>query len=210
MSRCGTPEKHVPAFIVPGLLLGGVGISTASASRPLGPWTPPTLIPPETGRIASAHPPHPGPPSLQKLAVTAGVLSMSSMLAFAGNAAASTEMAQLAAGDNRLTVILSLFVPVIGWVLFNALRPGLNQLDQMNEVAKNRKGAIVGAAAGLGGLLAAQGADAAEIAEIAAGDNRLTVILSLFVPVIGWVLFNALRPGLNQLDQMNEVAKNRK
>jgi len=104
---------------------------------------------------------------------------------------------------------VSLFVPVLGWVAFNALGPGLNQLDAMREKSKNRA-AIVAGAAGLAGLLHAQGVNAAEIAQIAEGDNRFGIIVSLFVPVLGWVAFNALGPGLNQLDAMREKSKSRK
>ena len=151
---------------------------------------------------------------------------------------------QIAEGDNRFGIIVSLFVPVLGWVAFNALGPGLNQLDAMREKSKNRA-AIVAGAAGLAGLLHAQGVNAAEIAQvrttlmvmaevlatlvacrasqlppptshplgppqIAEGDNRFGIIVSLFVPVLGWVAFNALGPGLNQLDAMREKSKSRK
>ena len=46
---------------------------------------------------------------------------------------------QIAEGDNRFGIIVSLFVPVLGWVAFNALGPGLNQLDAMREKSKSRK-----------------------------------------------------------------------
>lgn len=34
----------------------------------------------------------------------------------AGNAAAATELGQIAAGDNRIGAIALLFAPVVGWV----------------------------------------------------------------------------------------------
>ena len=54
-------------------------------------------------------------------------------------------------------------------------------------------------AAGL--LMGAQGADAAtELSQLAASDSRLGIILTLFVPVIGWALFNVAGPAFAQLD----------
>ena len=41
----------------------------------------------------------------------------------AGNANAASEIAQLAGGDNRLIILATLFVPAIGWVLFNIGTP---------------------------------------------------------------------------------------
>ena len=62
----------------------------------------------------------------------------------------------------------------------------------MNNTTKGKKRGI---AAGLGltaaGLLAAQSAEAAtEVAQLADGDGRLGLLLTLFVPVVGWVAFN--------------------
>ena len=49
-------------------------------------------------------------------------------------------------------------------------------------------------------LLASEKADAAqEISQLAASDNRLGIIATLFLPVVGWVLFNIGGPALNQL-----------
>ncbi len=63
----------------------------------------------------------------------------------------------------------------------------------------DKKGAIVGPAVGLGAaasLLAAQSADAAtEVAQVA--DQRINLLLTLFVPVLAWVGFNIL-PGLKR------------
>ena len=129
----------------------------------------------------------------------------------AGNAAAATELGQIAAGDNRIGAIALLFAPAIGWVrvfrrmhvwfsictslrlalvgtgspcrangslglttlpvdaqvLFNIGGPALNQL---NDTAQKNKLAKRSVAAGLGltaaSLLAAQSADAAEIAQV--------------------------------------------
>jgi hypothetical protein len=54
-------------------------------------------------------------------------------LLMTGNALAATELAQLAASDNRVAIIGTLFVPVLGWVGFNMLQPALNQLERMSD-----------------------------------------------------------------------------
>jgi photosystem II PsbY protein len=127
----------------------------------------------------------------------------------AGNAAAATELGQIAAGDNRIGAIALLFAPVVGWVLFNIGGPALNQLNDTAQ--KNKLQAKRSVAAGLGltaaSLLAAQSADAAEIAQVAAGDNRIGAILLLFAPVVGWVLFNIGGPALNQLNDTAAKSK---
>jgi hypothetical protein len=46
-------------------------------------------------------------------------VAVATLAAAAGPAAAATEVATLAAGDGRLGILLSLFVPAIGWVVFN-------------------------------------------------------------------------------------------
>ena len=54
-------------------------------------------------------------------------------------------------------------------------------------------------------MLATQQADAAsEVAQLAAGDNRLSIILTVLLPVAGWVLFNISGPALAQLNNMNK------
>eukprot|EP00891_Asterochloris_glomerata_P002808 jgi/Astpho2/2808/Aster-00973 len=124
----------------------------------------------------------------------------------AGQAQATTpqEIAELAAGgDNRILIIATVFVPVIGWVGFNIIGPGLNQLRNMG----NKKRSI---ATGLGltaaSMLMAQNADAAtDVAQIAqkAGDNRILAVAALLTPALGWVLFNIGGPATNQLKQMS-------
>ena len=37
------------------------------------------------------------------------------------------------------------------------------------------------------------------VGTIAESDNRLAIILTLFVPALGWVGFNMLQPVLNQV-----------
>ena len=79
----------------------------------------------------------------------------------------------------------------------------------MNQKAKGRKGVVAGVA-GLSALGLAGQADAATEVMGQVADGRLGTILTLFVPVLGWVLFNALGPAQNQLDNMNQKAKGRK
>jgi len=110
------------------------------------------------------------------------------------------EVAEVA-GDGRLGIFALLFGPVLGWVAFNILGPGLNQLDNMSDKNKGIVGAMgISAAA----LMAAPSAEAAqEIAQVAV-DGRLGIFALLFGPVLGWVAFNILGPALNQLDTMSE------
>ena len=56
----------------------------------------------------------------------------------AGNAQAASEVAQLAAGDNRVGIIATLALPALGWVLFNIGGPALNQLANMDSSNKMR------------------------------------------------------------------------
>ena len=67
-----------------------------------------------------------------------------------------------------------------------------------------KKRSVLAPALGLGAaglLMGAQGADAAtELSQLAASDSRLGIILTLFVPVIGWALFNVAGPAFAQLD----------
>ena len=75
-------------------------------------------------------------------------------------------------------------------------------------VANRTRGAAVGVGLGAALLLASQKADAAqEVAQLAAGDSRFAIIATLFLPVIGWVLFNIGGPALNQLN--NAANKNK-
>ncbi|EIE27294.1 hypothetical protein COCSUDRAFT_52123 [Coccomyxa subellipsoidea C-169] len=148
-----------------------------------------------------------------------GVGLGAALLLASQKADAAQEVAQLAAGDSRFAIIATLFLPVIGWVLFNIGGPALNQLN--NAANKNKSGvvkkvaskinkrrAVTGAIVGLSAasLLAVPQADAAnEVMQLAAGDNRFGIIATLFLPVIGWVLFNIGGPALNQLN--NAAAK---
>lgn len=119
------------------------------------------------------------------------------------SASAAQEVMQLAASDNRGNLLLLPLVPAIGWVLFNILRPALNQINRM------RGGGLV-AFAGLGAaafLSTPEEAHAEQLvfdlaAQAANNDNRGLLLLVVVAPAIGWVLFNILQPALNQLNKM--------
>ena len=184
----------------------------------------------------------------------AGIGLTAAALLGASSADAAEVVGDLAASDNRLGIILTLFVPALGWVLFNmAVRflggfrflrgipnlgkearkekenlekltsekthvsfllkkkhlasphnqgPFTNQLNAMSEKnataasggRRARARAAVCAGLGLSALLgASSSADAAQlVGDLAASDNRLGIILSLFLPALGWVAFNML------------------
>ena len=60
-------------------------------------------------------------------------------LVYASQADAAQEVVGQLASDQRLGVLALLLAPALGWVGFNILGPGLNQLDDMN--ASNAKSA---------------------------------------------------------------------
>ena len=56
---------------------------------------------------------------------------------------------------------------------------------------KGKRGVAVGLGLTAASMLAVQQADAAsEIAQLAASDSRFSILATLFLPAIGWVLFN--------------------
>ena len=125
-------------------------------------------------------------PLLRRTRGTAAGVGLGAALLLASQKAdAAQEIAQLAAGDNRFAIIATLFLPVVGWVLFNIGGPALNQLN--NAANKNKTGvakkiskavmkrAVTGAIVGLSAasLLAVPHADAAnEVMQLAAGAPR--------------------------------------
>ena len=134
-------------------------------------------------------------------AVMAG--SVFSMLATSETAMAAQEVAAIAEGDNRALLLLGILLPAVGWVLFNILRPALNQLDKMRS-SSTVAAAGVGAAAAA--LIAAPDADAAQVIAQVADDNRPLLLLLVVAPALGWVLFNILKPALNQINKMQGKA----
>ena len=132
----------------------------------------------------------------------AGALSLGTQQA----SATTTEITQVAGGDSRALIFLLILGPALGWVAFNILRPGLNQLNDMQvKNEKMKKGVPLGlglSAAALAGM--PEQADAAtELMQTAGLDSRL-IIFGAFVPVLGWVAYNILKPGLNQLEDMQK------
>ncbi|KAK9804466.1 hypothetical protein WJX73_005021 [Symbiochloris irregularis] len=127
----------------------------------------------------------------------------------AAQQAEAVEAATDATKDGRIGILLTLLIPVGGWVLFNILGPALAQVDNMN---KKNTGAAGGRRRGIAGavgltaaaLLGAQQADAVEAAADATKDGRIGILLTLLIPVGGWVLFNILGPALAQVDNMNK------
>jgi len=118
----------------------------------------------------------------------------------------------LAGIDGRIAIFF-VFAPVLGWVAYNILGPGLNQLEDMQKKNSRRRGI----AAGLTGLSAAslmampEQADAAEqvVGNLAGIDGRIAIFFVL-APVLGWVGYNILGPGLNQLEDMQKKNSRRR
>ncbi|CAI5482130.1 unnamed protein product [Closterium sp. Yama58-4] len=136
---------------------------------------------------------------IQKTAAASMAGSLFALLSNVGSAAAVQEIASIADSDNRAGSLLIVLLPALGWVLFNILRPALNQLDKM----KGKKGIAAALGLGAAGLLAAPQAEAAQqIAELADSDNRAGALLLVLLPALGWVLFNILKPAQNQLKKM--------
>ena len=78
--------------------------------------------------------------SAQRSFVSAiGMGAAAASLFAAQNAEAATQVAQIAESDNRLGVILTLFVPALGWVGFNMLQPLTNQVRFMVAYANTPK-----------------------------------------------------------------------
>lgn len=121
------------------------------------------------------------------------------------SAFAAQQVMDLAANDNRGTLLLLTLTPAIGWVLYNILQPALNQINRMRNV----KGLVVCAGLGAGGAALFSGpgeARADEVlslaAEAAGSDNRGLLLLLVVSPAIAWVLYNILQPALNQINRM--------
>jgi len=129
-------------------------------------------------------------------------------LMFAGSAEAASELSQLAGTDNRVAVLATLFLPALGWVGFNILGPLTNQIDRMSDMKDDAAPGVAGAV-GLGAalsLMCAGNAEAAtELSQLAASDNRVGVLATLFVPALGWVAFNIFSPLFSQLNRMSEM-----
>jgi photosystem II PsbY protein len=127
---------------------------------------------------------------------SAALSAVAGNMLLAGHASAATEVASIA-GDARVGMLATLFVPLAGWVLFNIAGPAKNQVDQMRL-----KSVLIGGL-GVSALLATAGcADAAQEVAAVAGDARVGMLTLLFVPLAGWVLYNIAGPAKKQYDQM--------
>ena len=75
----------------------------------------------------------------KKKGVAAGLgLSAAALLGMPEQADAATELMQTAGLDARI-IIFGAFIPVLGWVAYNILGPGLNQLEDMQKAAAKKK-----------------------------------------------------------------------
>lgn len=137
-----------------------------------------------------------------QIAKSAALSAVAGQMFMAGQASAAQEVAAMA-GDNRLGILAVVFLPVVGWVLFNIAGPAFNQVNEMSD--KN-KSLIAGAGLGAA-LMCAGSAEAAQEVVSVAGDNRLGILAFLLAPVAGWVLFNIAGPALNQVNEMSEKTK---
>ena len=140
-------------------------------------------------------------------------LSAASLMAMPEQADAAEQVVGNLAGIDGRIAIFFVFAPVLGWVAYNILGPGLNQLEDMQKKNSRRRGI----AAGLTGLSAAslmampEQADAAEqvVGNLAGIDGRIAIFF-VFAPVLGWVAYNILGPGLSQLEDMQKKNSRRR
>ena len=80
------------------------------------------------------------------------------------------------------------------------LHAQLNKMADERDSARRSIVSAIGMGAAAASMLMAQNAEAAtQVAQIAESDNRLGIILTLFVPALGWVGFNMLQPVTNQV-----------
>jgi len=135
----------------------------------------------------------------------------SGALGFAQSSFAATQseevVSNLAGIDGRIAIFF-VFAPVLGWVAYNILGPGLKQLDDMQVKNAKRKGIVggaIGSALGASLMMQPESADAAEqvVGNLAGIDGRIAIFF-VFAPVLGWVAYNILGPGLNQLEDMQK------
>jgi photosystem II PsbY protein len=146
-------------------------------------------------------------------------MGMAATLFFADHADAAQELMQsadaqnvadLAGIDGRIAISF-VFAPVLGWVAYNILGPGLRQLEDMQKANAKRKGVLAGAglsAAALMGMPEASEA-AQNVGDLAGIDGRIAIFF-VFAPVLGWVAYNILGPGLRQLEDMQKANAKRK
>ena len=75
----------------------------------------------------------------KKKAIVTGLgLSAASLLGMPEQADAATELMQTAGLDARI-IIFGAFVPVLGWVAYNILGPGMKQMEDMQKSNAKKK-----------------------------------------------------------------------
>lgn len=140
-------------------------------------------------------------------AATAMGAALIGALSSCDSASAAQEVMELAANDNRGTLLLLPLVPAIAWVLYNILQPALNQINRMRGAKGLVACAGLGAAGGAAFLSTPEEAHAEQLvfdlaAQAANNDNRGLLLLIVVLPAIAWVLYNILQPALNQINRM--------
>ena len=132
-------------------------------------------------------------------------LSAAALLGMPEQADAATELMQTAGLDARI-IIFGAFVPVLGWVAYNILGPGMKQMEDMQKSNAKKKAIVTGLGLSAAGLLGMpEQADAAtELMQTAGLDARI-IIFGAFVPVLGWVAYNILGPGMKQMEDMQTL-----
>jgi photosystem II PsbY protein len=141
----------------------------------------------------------------KKKAIVTGLgLSAAGLLGMPEQADAATELMQTAGLDARI-IIFGAFVPVLGWVAYNILGPGMKQMEDMQKSNAKKKAIVTGLGLSAAGLLGMpEQADAAtELMQTAGLDARI-IIFGAFVPVLGWVAYNILGPGMKQMEDMQK------
>eukprot|EP00898_Chlorokybus_atmophyticus_P007643 jgi/Chlat1/7880/Chrsp66S09178 len=126
-------------------------------------------------------------------------LAMSALLAAGPAMAQANEVAQIAEGDNRGSLLLLIPALAIGWVGFNILGPALRQLDGMSK-----KGLAIGAAGLTAAAMGVAGSAEAAEAAAAASDSRAGALLLIPALALAWVTFNIFGPATRQLDTMSK------
>ena len=81
-------------------------------------------------------------------------------------------------------------------------------MEPSDTLAKERREMLTKGVAGLGALAAA-GTQSASAAETVKRDGRLGLLITAPGLAISWVLFNILGPAGGQINQMNDIAKER-
>ena len=140
----------------------------------------------------------------------AGGLTASALMGMPEASDAAQNVADLAGIDGRIAIFF-VFAPVLGWVAYNILGPGLRQFEDMQKAAAKKKGVLAGAGLSAAALMGMpEASDAAEqLGELAGIDGRIAIFF-VFAPVLGWVAYNILGPGLRHFEDMQKAAAKKK